>query len=151
MKNNAAVSRVKVSADGHGVLSHAGVGILREIADLTELSAQVTAASADTYRGHWDHAPGAVFADLAAAVADGADCVDGAAQSRSGRGHVFGPSASTTITLAPLPRCSVIVSKTRRLPSGDQSASPTLTPHGVTWCAPVPSVPTTQSEETSPG
>ncbi|CCK65648.1 hypothetical protein [Mycobacterium canetti] len=38
-----------------------------------ELSAQVTAALADTYRGPWVYAPGEVFADLAVAVADGAD------------------------------------------------------------------------------
>jgi hypothetical protein len=73
---------VKVSADGHGVVSHAGVGMLRELADLTGLSAQVTSALADTYRGPWTYDPGAVFADLAAAVADGADCIDlGAASS----------------------------------------------------------------------
>ncbi|TQC48806.1 IS1380 family transposase [Rhodococcus sp. WS4] len=96
MKNNATGSRVKVSADGRGVLSHAGVGMLREMADLTGLSPQVTAALADTYRGQWDHSPGAVFADLAAAVADGADCVDVAARGCARREHVFGPSASTT-------------------------------------------------------
>ena len=66
-------SRVKVSADGHGVLSHVEVGMLREVAELTGLSAQVTAVLADTYRRQWSHAPGAVFADLAAAVAVGAD------------------------------------------------------------------------------
>jgi hypothetical protein len=82
VKSSAAVSRVKVSADGHGVVSHAGVGMLRELADLTGLSAQVTSALADTYRGPWTYDPGAVFADLAAAVADGADCIDlGAASS----------------------------------------------------------------------
>ena len=74
MNNSAAVARVKVSADGHGVVSHAGVGILREVAGLTGLSAQVTTALADTYRGPWTYAPGAVFADLAAAVAGEADC-----------------------------------------------------------------------------
>ena len=96
MKSSAAVSRVKVSADGHGVVSHAGVGMLRELADLTGLSAQVTAALADTYRGPWIYAPGAVFADLAAAVADGADCIDGVGQRCGDREHVFGPAASTT-------------------------------------------------------
>jgi hypothetical protein len=55
---HAGVRRVKVSADGHGVVSHAGVGMLREVADLTGLSAQVTAALADTYRGPWVHDPG---------------------------------------------------------------------------------------------
>jgi len=78
------------------VVSHAGVGLLREVADLTELSSQVTAALADTYRGPWAHAPGDVFADLAAAVADGADCVDGVGQLGGDREHVFGQVASTT-------------------------------------------------------
>jgi hypothetical protein len=78
------------------VVSHAGVGLLRELADLTELSSQVTAALADTYRGTWTHAPGDVFADLAAAVADGADCVDGVGQLWGDREHVFGQVASTT-------------------------------------------------------
>jgi hypothetical protein len=96
VKGSAAVSRVKVSADGQGVVSHAGVGMLREVADLSGLSAQVTAALADTYRGPWIHAPGDVFADLAAAVADGADCVDGVGQLLGDREQVFGPVASTT-------------------------------------------------------
>ena len=96
MKSIAAGPRVKVSADGRGVVSHAGVGMLREVADLTGLSTQVTAVLADTYRGKWAYAPGSVFADLVAAVADGADCVDVAARSCAGRMHVFGPSASTT-------------------------------------------------------
>ena len=42
---------------------------MRKVAELTGFSAQVTAVLADTYRGPWIHAPGAVFADLAAAVA----------------------------------------------------------------------------------
>ncbi len=89
MKSIAAVSRVKVSADGDGVVSHAGMGMVRELAELTGL-AQVTAALADTYRGPWIYARGAVFADLAAAVADGADCIDGVGQSCGDREHVFG-------------------------------------------------------------
>jgi Transposase DDE domain group 1 len=76
VKSIAVASRVKVSADGHGVVSHAGMAMVRELADRTGLSAQVTAALADTYRGPWVYAPGEVFADLAAAVADGADCID---------------------------------------------------------------------------
>ena len=79
-----------------GVVSHAGMGILRELADLTGLSAQVTVALADTYKGPWVYAPGAVFADLAAAMADGADCIDGVGQLRGDREHVFGAAASTT-------------------------------------------------------
>ena len=96
MQSIATVSRLKISADGRGVVSHAGVGMLRELADLTGLSAQVTAALSDTYRGPWVYEPGAVFADMAAAVADGADCIDGVGQSSGDREHVFGPAASTT-------------------------------------------------------
>ncbi len=96
MKSIAAERRVKVSADGRGVVSHAGMGLLRELADLTGLSAQVTAVLADTYKGPWVYAPGAVFADLAAAVADGADCIDGVGQLCGDREHVFGAKASTT-------------------------------------------------------
>ncbi len=70
--------------------------MLRELADHTGLSALVTAALADTYRGPWRHAPGDVFADLAAAVADGADCIDGVGQRCSDREHAFGAKASTT-------------------------------------------------------
>ena len=35
VKSSAAVSRVKASADGRGVVSHAGMGLLRELADQT--------------------------------------------------------------------------------------------------------------------
>ena len=96
MKSIAVGSGVKVSADGHGVVSHAGMGMLRELADQTGLSAQVTAVLADTYRGPWVYAPGEVFADLAAAVADGADCIDGVGQLCGDREHVLGAKASTT-------------------------------------------------------
>src|SRR5258708_14017134 len=96
VKSIAAVSRVKVSADGRGVVSDAGTGVLGECAERTGLSAQVTAVLTDTYRGRWTHAPGAVFADLAAAVAGGADCIDGVGQTCGDREHVFGPAASTT-------------------------------------------------------
>ena len=76
-KSVVGTARFKVTADGVGVVSHAGVGMLRELADLTGLSAAVSGVLADTYRGPWVHDPGRVFGDLAAAVADGADCVSG--------------------------------------------------------------------------
>ena len=76
-KNGRGVRRVRVSADGAGVVSHAGAGMLREVADLSGLIENVTAVLADTYKGPWLHDPGRVFADLAVAVADGADCVSG--------------------------------------------------------------------------
>jgi hypothetical protein len=65
---------VKVSADGVGVVSHAGVGMLRELACDTGLVAGVSEVLADTYAGPWVHAPGRVFTDLAVAIADGGGC-----------------------------------------------------------------------------
>jgi len=66
---------VKVSADGVGVVSRAGVDLLREMAEEAHhgLVREVTAVLLDTYDGVPGHAPGRVFADLAVAIADGAD------------------------------------------------------------------------------
>jgi hypothetical protein len=89
--------RVKVSADGKGVASHAGVGMLRELAESTGLSGRVTAALADTYDGPWLHDPGRVFTDLAVAVADGADCVSGIGQLHDQQSQ-HGAVASVTTT-----------------------------------------------------
>jgi hypothetical protein len=87
---------VKVSADDDGVVSHAGTGLLREVAELTGLSFASHRLLAETYRGPWIYAPGDMFADLAAAVADGADCVAGVGQLWADREHAFGEVASTT-------------------------------------------------------
>jgi hypothetical protein len=89
--------RVKVSADGKGVVSHAGVGMLRELAYDTGLVAGVSGALADTYGGPWLHAPGRVFADLAVAIADGADCVSHIGV-LGDRHEVAGPVASMPTT-----------------------------------------------------
>lgn len=51
---------------------------------------------AEAYRGPWTYAPGEVFADLAAAVADGADCIDAVGQLCGDREHALGAKASTT-------------------------------------------------------
>jgi Transposase DDE domain group 1 len=85
--------RVKVSADGKGVVSHAGAALLRELATGTGLAGGVTGALLDTYRGFPVHLPGQVFADLAVAIADGADAVTGIEVLRD-REALFGPVAS---------------------------------------------------------
>ncbi len=97
MKRSNRVRRVKVSADGRGVVSHAGVGMLREMAESTGLVDGVTAALLDTYKGLAVHAAGRVFADLACAVADGADAISGIA-GLGDRMDLFGPVASMPTT-----------------------------------------------------
>jgi DDE family transposase len=93
VKRSGRARRVKVSADGHGVVSHAGAALLRELASETGLASGVSAALLDTYRGFPLHMPGQVFADLAVAIADGADAVTGIEVLRDREG-LFGPVAS---------------------------------------------------------
>src|SRR6266516_2556573 len=93
VKRSGSGARVKVSADGKGVVSHAGAALLRELATETGLAGAVTGALLDTYRGLPLHMPGRVFADLAVAIADGADSVTGIGVLRD-REALFGPVAS---------------------------------------------------------
>ncbi len=103
MKRNKRMRRVVVTADGAGVVSHAGVGLLREVAEYTGLVDAVTAALADTYRGRWVHAPGRVFTDLAVVVADGADAISGISV-LGDREDLHGPVASMPTTWRVLDR-----------------------------------------------
>src|SRR5262249_5087762 len=93
VKRSGRARRVKVSADGRGVVSHAGTALLRELATETGLADAVSGALLDTYRGFPLHMPGRVFADLAVAIADGADAVSGVEVLRD-REALFGPVAS---------------------------------------------------------
>lgn len=95
--------RVKVSADGKGVVSHAGVGLLREMAEVTGLVEAVSGALIDTYAGVPLHAPGRVFTDLAVAIADGADAISGIAV-LGDREELFGMVASMPTTWRVLDR-----------------------------------------------
>lgn len=71
--------------------------MLREIAEFSGLVSAVTGALIDTYEGQPLHAPGRVFADLAVAIADGADCVSGIGV-LGDRSELFGPVASMPTT-----------------------------------------------------
>jgi Transposase DDE domain group 1 len=93
VKRSGRARRVKVSTDGRGVVSHAGTALLRELARETGLAGAVSGALLDTYRGLPLHLPGQVFADLAVAIADGADAVTGIEVLRD-REALSGPVAS---------------------------------------------------------
>src|SRR5262249_19504492 len=93
VKRSGSRARVKVGADGKGVVSHAGAALLRELATETGLAGAGTRALLGTYRGFPLHAAGQVFADLAVAIADGADAVTGIEVLRD-RESLFGPVAS---------------------------------------------------------
>ena len=93
VKPSKRLGSVRVSADGKGVVSHAGVGLLREMAERTGLVDAVTGALINTYGHRPVHAPGRVFTDLAVAIADGADAISGIAV-LADREELFGPVAS---------------------------------------------------------
>ena len=94
MKRNRCCRRVKVSADGEGLVSRAGVALLRELTEETGLADGWSAALLDTYKAFPAvHAPGRVLADLAVVIADGGDALAHLATLRD-QGKLFGVVAS---------------------------------------------------------
>jgi hypothetical protein len=76
VKRNRRGGRVKVSADGEGLVSRAGVALLRELTVDTGLAHGWSAALLDTYKAFPAvHLPGRVLADLAVVIADGGDAL----------------------------------------------------------------------------
>ncbi len=94
MKNNRRSGRVKVSADGTGLVSRAGAALLRELTVDTGLAAGWTGALLDTYKAVPSvHMPGRVLADLAVMIADGGDALSHLATLRD-QDALFGAVAS---------------------------------------------------------
>jgi hypothetical protein len=67
--------RVRVTADGRGVVSHAGTRLLSELGERSGLGADLSAALAPVVRRRRRHDPGEVLVDLAVTLADGGECV----------------------------------------------------------------------------
>jgi hypothetical protein len=86
-------SRVQVSADGEGLVSRAGVVLLRELTINTGLGTGWSEALLDTYQGMPIHLPGRVLADLAVMIADGGDALAHLATLRD-QEKLFGSVAS---------------------------------------------------------
>lgn len=97
VKPEAASGRVVVSADGEGLVSHAGMVLLAELADRSGLTAGLSAALARTRERRSVHPPGRVLRDVAVMLADGGDCVTDLDGLR-GQERLFGPVASQTTT-----------------------------------------------------
>jgi hypothetical protein len=105
VKRSARLGKVKVTADGKGVVSHAGAELLREMAGFTGLIDSWDRALINTYKGMPIHFPGTVLADLAVAIADGADSISDLRALRDEPG-LFGPVASTPTAWRVLDRVS---------------------------------------------
>jgi hypothetical protein len=65
---------VEVTADGEGLVSHAGTGLLAQVADRTGLTGALSAGLGGRRR-RGGHDPGRVIRDLAVMLADGGDCL----------------------------------------------------------------------------
>lgn len=105
MKRTGLLARVKVTADGEGVVSHAGAELLRELAGHTGLIDAWDQALIGTYKAMPIHFPGSVLSDLAVAIADGADSISDLKALRDQPG-LFGSVASTPTAWRVLDRVS---------------------------------------------
>ena len=82
MKATTTRPKITVTADGEGVVSHAGSRLLAEVADKTTLTAQLAEDLAGLRKPRARHDPGRVLVDMAVAVADGAEDVPGSGEFR---------------------------------------------------------------------
>ncbi|MEU9292082.1 IS1380 family transposase, partial [Streptomyces sp. NPDC048275] len=85
--------KVHVTADGSGVVGHAGARLLADLADVTGLSAAYSAALRPLRPRGTGHDPGRIATDLAVMLADGGEAIADLAVLRDQAG-VFGPVAS---------------------------------------------------------
>jgi Transposase DDE domain group 1 len=97
VKPEARFGTVEVTADGEGLVSHAGVALLVELADRVGLTAAFSDALAGTRERRSAHDPGRVLRDVAVMLADGGDCVTDIDAYR-GQQRLFGARASETTT-----------------------------------------------------
>jgi hypothetical protein len=82
-----------VTADGAGVVSHAGTRLLADLADATRLTGELSAALEGVRGPRPRHDPGRVLVDLAVAIADGAEAISDIAV-LADQPALFGPVAS---------------------------------------------------------
>ncbi len=86
-----------MTADGEGLVSHAGVALLVGLSDRVGLTAALSEALAGTRERRSAHDPGRVLRDVAVMLADGGDCVTDIEAYR-GQERLFGARASETTT-----------------------------------------------------
>lgn len=93
MKPATRLQAVGVTADGVGVVSHAGAALLVELADRVGLSSGHSEALAGTRERRSAHDPGRALREVAVVLADGGDCVSDLDAYR-GQERLFGARAS---------------------------------------------------------
>ncbi|WP_405901779.1 IS1380 family transposase [Streptomyces sp. NBC_00727] len=86
--------KLHVSADGSGVVGHAGARLLADLADATGLTTAYSTALRPLRPRGTGHDPGRTFTDLTVMLADGGEAIADLAVLRD-QGEVFGPVVST--------------------------------------------------------
>jgi len=94
VKRNSTRPRLKVTGDGRNVASHVGSRLLSDLSDALGLTEGLSAAMAPTKQRRRGHDRGQVLADLAVAIADGAETITELAVLRD-QPELFGAVAST--------------------------------------------------------
>jgi hypothetical protein len=84
---------VEVTADGAGLVSHAGSALLAQVADKLGLTKALSLRLAGLKQRRRGHDPGRVICDLAVMLADGGECVSDLGAVRDQQA-LFGPVAS---------------------------------------------------------
>ena len=84
---------VEVTADGAGLVSHAGSALLAQVADRLGLTSGLSLRLAAVKQRRRGHDPGRVLRDLAVMLADGGECVSDLGAVRDQQA-LFGPVAS---------------------------------------------------------
>jgi hypothetical protein len=84
---------VEVTADGSGLVSHAGAALLGQVADKVGLTRALSAGLAPIKQRQRGHDPGRVVRDLAVMLADGGECVSDLGATRD-QDVLFGQVAS---------------------------------------------------------
>jgi Transposase DDE domain group 1 len=87
-------ARFEVTADGDGLVGHAGAALLAELAERLGLAAEVDRWAGRGQPSRARHRAGTVVVDLAVMLADGGDCLSDLGALRD-QPELFGPVAST--------------------------------------------------------
>jgi hypothetical protein len=95
VKPRTSQAKVEVTADGEGLVSHAGTALLAELADRTGLTQALRDAMAPTRQRRSTHDPGRVLRDVVVMLCDGGECVSDL-DSLANQERLFGPVASQT-------------------------------------------------------
>ena len=108
---------VTATADGEGVVSHAGSRLLADVADRTTLTAELGEALAGLRKPRSRHDPGRVLVDMAVAVADGATTISDVAV-LADQAALFGAVASDSTCWRLLDRLDTAAAGRGRAGSG---------------------------------